>query len=57
MSCFYLKSQHSGEWILSPSSGETYSDPIDRASPYLRTPVPTPDRVYKPRTAQTICEN
>jgi hypothetical protein len=36
--------------ILSPSSGGTYSvEP--RASPYLRTPVHTPDRVYKPIAA------
>jgi hypothetical protein len=25
--------------------------PIDRPSPYLRTPAPTQDRVYKPSTA------
>jgi hypothetical protein len=35
----------------------TQSDPIDRASPYLQTSVPTPDRVYMPSTAQTICES
>jgi hypothetical protein len=42
--------------ILSPSSGGTYSVEA-RASPYLRTPVPTPDRIYKPSTAQAICES
>jgi hypothetical protein len=30
------------------------SGPIDRATPYLRTPAPTYNRVYKPNTAQTI---
>jgi hypothetical protein len=30
---------------------------ISGASPYLRTPVPTQVRVYKPSTAQTICES
>jgi hypothetical protein len=30
--------------------------PTDRASPYFRTPAPTQDRVYKPSTAQIICE-
>jgi arylamine N-acetyltransferase len=31
--------------------------PTDRASSYLRIPVPTSDRVYKPNTAQRICES
>jgi hypothetical protein len=35
----------------------TQSGPIDRASPYLRTPIPTPDKVYKPSTTQTIFES
>jgi hypothetical protein len=35
----------------------TQLGPIDRASPYLRTPVRTPDRVYKPSIAQTVCES
>jgi hypothetical protein len=29
--------------------------PIDRASAYLRISTPSPGRVYKPVTAQTIC--
>jgi hypothetical protein len=32
----------------------TQSDPISRASRYLWTPIPA--GVYKPSTAQTICE-
>jgi hypothetical protein len=32
-------------------------DSINTASPYLQTPAPTSDRVYKPNTAQTICES
>jgi hypothetical protein len=35
----------------------TQLSPIYRASPYLRTPASTQDRVYKPSTAQTICES
>jgi hypothetical protein len=37
---------------LSPSSGKnpTKLDLIDRASPYLRIPIPTPDMIYKPNT-------
>jgi hypothetical protein len=31
--------------------------PIDRATPYLQTPLPTPDMVYKPSTVQTICKS
>lgn len=31
--------------------------PIVRPSPYLWTPEPTQDRVYKPSTAQTIYES
>jgi hypothetical protein len=31
--------------------------PTDRASPYLQTPAPTQDRVYKSSRAQIICEN
>jgi hypothetical protein len=31
--------------------------PVDRASPYLRTPAPTQDGIYKPSTAHTICES
>jgi hypothetical protein len=34
----------------------TQFDPIDRDSPYLLTYLPTPDRVYKTNTAQTICD-
>jgi hypothetical protein len=30
----------------------TQLGPIDRASPYLQTPEPTQDGVYKPSTAQ-----
>jgi hypothetical protein len=29
----------------------TQLGPVDRASPYFQTPLPTPDRVYKPSTA------
>jgi hypothetical protein len=32
---------------LRPQMERTQLGPIDRASPYLRTPAPTPDRVYK----------
>jgi hypothetical protein len=36
----------------------TQLDSVDRASPYLRTPELTQDRLYyKPSTAQTICES
>jgi hypothetical protein len=35
----------------------TQLGPIDRASPYLRTSAPTQVSIYKPRTAQTICES
>jgi hypothetical protein len=35
----------------------TQLGPTDRASPRLRTSAPTQDRVYKPSTAQTICES
>jgi hypothetical protein len=36
-SCFFVKTQLFGDWILSPSSGKTYTvNPINRASPYLR---------------------
>jgi hypothetical protein len=31
--------------------------PVNRASPYLQTPAPAQDRVYKPSTAQIICES
>jgi hypothetical protein len=31
----------------------TQLGPIDRASPFLRTPAPTEDRIYRPSTAQT----
>jgi hypothetical protein len=34
---FILNTQRFGDYILSPFSGETYSGPIDRASPYFRT--------------------
>jgi hypothetical protein len=33
-SCLFFKTQRFGDWILSPSSGKTYS-----VCPYLRTPV------------------
>jgi hypothetical protein len=41
----------------------TQLGPIDRASPYRpdrpypQTPVPTPDKIYKPSTAQPMCES
>jgi hypothetical protein len=37
----------------------TQLSPVDRASPYLRTPAPTQARIYeyKPSTAQTIYES
>jgi hypothetical protein len=35
----------------------TQLGPIDRTSPCLRTPAPTPVGVYNPSTAQTICES
>jgi hypothetical protein len=31
--------------------------PVDRAGPYLWTHAPTHNGVYKPSTAQTICES
>jgi hypothetical protein len=41
------------------SMKSTQLGPVDRASPYLWTPVPAPahDRVYNPSTAKTICES
>jgi hypothetical protein len=37
-SCLFFKTQRFRDWILSPSSGKTYSfGPVDRASPYLRS--------------------
>jgi hypothetical protein len=46
---FYFKRRF-GDWIQSPSSGKepTQLGPIDRATPYLRTPAPTQDRIFKP---------
>jgi hypothetical protein len=38
----------------------TQLGPIDRVSPYrpyLQTPVPTPDKIYKPSTAQPMSES
>jgi hypothetical protein len=48
---FYLKRRF-GDCILPPSSGKTttHLGPIDRAGPYLWTPKPTQDRIYKPNT-------
>jgi hypothetical protein len=45
---FYLEKRF-GDWYLPPSSGimHTQLGPVDRASPYLRTPEPTHDRKYK----------
>jgi hypothetical protein len=30
---------------------------MEKASPYLRTHLPTQDKVHKPSTTQTICES
>jgi hypothetical protein len=38
-------------FCLHPQVEPTQMGPIDRASPYLWTFAPTPDRVYKPSTA------
>lgn len=48
---FYLK-QSFGKWTLSPFSGKklTQSGSIDIASPYLQSPKPTQDMIYKPNT-------
>jgi hypothetical protein len=35
----------------------TQLGPVDRASPYLRVPIPAPSWVYKASTSQTICES
>jgi hypothetical protein len=65
-SCLYLKhrpvyiSKHSVSEIgfsLRLQVKSTQLGPVDRASPYLRTPAPTQDRVQKPSTAQTIFES
>jgi hypothetical protein len=44
-------------FCLSLQTKPTQFGPIDRASPYLRTPVRTPDKVHKPSTALIICES
>jgi hypothetical protein len=36
-----FKTHRFGDWILSPSSGKTPLSPVDTASPYLRTIVPS----------------
>jgi hypothetical protein len=37
-SCLFFKTQRFGDWILSPSSGKTYSDgPNDKVNPYPRS--------------------
>jgi hypothetical protein len=35
-SCLFFKTGHFGDWILSLSSGKTYSAILIRASPYLQ---------------------
>jgi hypothetical protein len=37
--------------------GPTQLSPIDKASPYLRTPAQTRDAVLMPSTTETICES
>jgi hypothetical protein len=63
-SCLYLKTvlfifqtQHFGDWSLSPSSGKIYSvGPVDRASPYLRTPVPESEsQSHFTTDSQSVC--
>jgi hypothetical protein len=57
-SCFYLKHNVSENvFCLRIQVESTQLGPIDTASPYLRTPAGTRDRIYKPSTAQTICES
>jgi hypothetical protein len=57
-SCLYLKHNVSETGLcLCLQVEPTQLGSIDRASPYLRTPASTQDRVYKSSTAQTICES
>jgi hypothetical protein len=57
-SCSYLKHNVSENgFCLRLQVEPTQLGPIARASPYLRTPAPTQDRVYKPSTAETIRES
>jgi hypothetical protein len=55
---FYLKHNVSKTgFCLHLQVKRTPLGPIDRASPYLRTPAPIQDRVYRPSKAQTICKS
>jgi hypothetical protein len=55
---FVFRTQRFRDWILCTSSGgTTHLSPIDRASPYFWTPAQTPDRVYIPSTAKTVCDS
>jgi hypothetical protein len=50
---FLLKTQPFGNWIfLRLQVIPSQLGPIDRASPYFRTPAPTQDSINKPSTAQ-----
>jgi hypothetical protein len=57
----YIKHSVSESGSCLRSQVKVYSAPIYRASPYLRTPTPTPTqhtrRIYKPNTAQTVRES
>jgi hypothetical protein len=56
-SCFYLNQSFGTGFCLHLKVKRIELGPVDRASPYLRTLAPTQDGVYKPNTAQTICES
>jgi hypothetical protein len=53
-----LKTQYFEIWFCPRLQvRSTQLGPINRASPYLRTPAPTQNRVYKSSTIQTIYES
>jgi hypothetical protein len=56
---FYLLKHNISEtgFCLHVEVKPTQLGPVNRASPYLRTPAPTQVRVCKPSTAQTISES
>jgi hypothetical protein len=55
----FLKNHNVSEtgFCLHPQVKPTQLDPIDRASPYLRTPMAVIQGVHKISTPQTICES
>jgi hypothetical protein len=52
-----FRTQRFGDCIIRLKVEPTQLGSIDRASPCLRKPAPTQDRLYKPSTAQTISES